>query len=252
MDKAVFIGMSGAKQTMLAQQAHANNLANVSTTGFKRDYAQARSMPVYGEHFPTRAYAMTERPGTDMSAGSLMETGRKLDVAVGGDGWLSVQSQNGEEVYTRSGSLSVDVNGILRTSSGEPVIGNGGPVALPPYDNLLIGSDGTVSIVPVGGPPDQLVEVDRLKLVNPGREAMEKGVDGFMRLKLGEVGGAGQVAPLDATVRVESGFLESSNVNAVEEMISNMELARQYEMQVKVMQTAKSNSDATARLLQNL
>ncbi|MGP4842586.1 flagellar basal body rod protein FlgF [Marinobacter sp. 1Y8] len=252
MDKAVFIGMSGAKQTMLAQQAHANNLANVSTTGFKRDYAQARSMPVYGEHFPTRAYAMTERPGTDMSAGSLMDTGRDLDVAVGGDGWLSVQSQNGEEVYTRSGSLSVDVNGILRTSSGEPVIGNGGPVALPPYDNLLIGSDGTVSIVPVGGPPDQLVEVDRLKLVNPAKETLEKGVDGFMHLKQGGAAGGALVAPLDAAVRIESGFLESSNVNAVEEMISNMELARQYEMQVKVMQTAKSNSDATARLLQNL
>lgn len=251
MDKAVFIGMSGAKQTMLAQQAHANNLANVSTTGFKRDYAQARSMPVYGEHFPTRAYAMTERPGTDMSAGSLMDTGRDLDVAVGGDGWLSVQSQTGEEVYTRSGSLSVDVNGILRTASGEPVIGNGGPVALPPYDNLLIGQDGTVSIVPVGGPPDQLVEVDRLKLVNPPRESLEKGVDGFMRLKGNGLAG-GPAAPLDAAVRIESGFLESSNVNAVEEMISNMELARQYEMQVKVMQTAKSNSDATARLLQNL
>jgi flagellar basal-body rod protein FlgF len=246
MDRSLFIGMSGAKQNMLSQQAHANNLANVNTTGFKRDFAQARSMPVYGEGAPTRAYAMTERPGTDMKQGSMMETGRDLDVAIAGDGWLSVQADTGEEVFTRSGSLSVDVNGILRSASGEPVLGNGGPVAIPPYDSLTIGADGTISIVPVGGPPDQLVDLDRLKLVNPPKDGMFKGADGFMRSD-----GQG-ITPTDANVRVETGFLESSNVNAVEEMISNMQLARQYEMQIKVMQTAKSNSDATARLLQNL
>lgn len=250
MDKAIYIGMSGAKQTMLAQQAHANNLANVNTTGFKRDFAQARSMPVFGEHFPTRAYAMTERPGTDLSAGALIETGRDLDVAIGGEGWLTVQSGSGEEVLTRSGSLSVDVNGLMRTASGEPVMGNGGPVALPPYDKLLIGQDGTVSIIPAGGPPDQLVEVDRLKLVNPPSDALMKGEDGFIRRKPDQAVQGGE--PADASVRLTSGFLEASNVNAVEEMISNMQLARQYEMQVKVMRTAQSNSEATARLLQNL
>ena len=183
MDKALYIGMSGAKQNMLAQRAHANNLANVNTTGFKKDFAQARSMPVFGEHHPTRAYAMTERPGTDLSAGALMDTGRKLDVAVEGDGWLAVQNDLGEEVFTRSGSLQVDVNGLVRLASGELVLGNGGPVALPPFDNLQVGADGTISIVPVGGPPDQLVEVDRLKLVNPPGNALEKGLDGFIRRK---------------------------------------------------------------------
>ncbi len=233
MDKALYIGMSGAKQNMLAQRAHANNLANVNTTGFKKDFAQARSMPVFGEHHPTRAYAMTERPGTDLSPGALMETGRKLDVAVDGGGWLAVQNNLGEEVFTRTGSLQVDVNGLVRLASGELVLGNGGPVALPPFDNLQVGSDGTISIVPVGGPPDQLVEVDRLKLVNPPADALEKGLDGFIRRK-------------------PDHFLESSNVNAVEEMISNLQLSRQYEMQVKVMTTANENSEATARLLQNL
>lgn len=250
MDKSIYIGMSGAKQSMLGQQAHANNLANVNTTGFKRDFAQARSMPVFGEAYPTRAYAMTERPGTDLSAGALMETGRDLDVAVNGDGWLAVQSDSGEEVYTRSGSLSVDVNGLLRTASGEPVLGNGGPVALPPYDSLTIAQDGTISIVPAGGPPDQLVQIDRLKLVNPDQTTMHKGTDGFLRA--GPEGQAGTVAPADPNVRIEPGFLEASNVNAVEEMIDNLQLARQYEMQVKVMRTAESNSEATARLLQNL
>ena len=250
MDKALYIGMSGAKQNMLSQRAHANNLANVSTTGFKADFAQARSMPVFGEHHPTRAYAMAERPGTDLAAGALMDTGRKLDVAVEGDGWLAVQNQQGEEVFTRSGSMQIDVNGLMRLSSGEMVMGNGGPVALPPFDNVQIGADGTISVVPVGGPPDQLVEVDRLKLVNPPREALEKGADGFIRRKADQALDGPE--PPDATMRVASGFLESSNVNAVEEMISNLQLSRQYEMQVKIMTTANENAEASARLLQNL
>ncbi|WP_417518206.1 flagellar basal body rod protein FlgF [Marinobacter sp.] len=250
MDKALYLGMSGAKQNMLSQRAHANNLANVSTTGFKKDFAQARSMPVFGEHHPTRAYAMAERPGTDLSAGALMQTGRKMDVAIEGEGWLAIQNNLGEEVFTRSGSLQIDVNGMVRLASGEMVLGNGGPVALPPFDNVQVGADGTVSIVPVGGPPDQLVEVDRLKLVNPPPEALEKGLDGFIRRKADQaIGGA---EPADAALRVASGFLESSNVNAVEEMISNLQLSRQYEMQVKVMSTANENSEAAARLLQNL
>ena len=250
MDKALFIGMSGAKQNMLSQRAHANNLANVSTTGFKRDFAQARSMPVFGEHHPTRAYAMSERPGTDLSAGALQDTGRKLDVAVDGDGWLAVQNQQGEEVFTRSGSLQIDVNGLVRLADGDMVLGNGGPVALPPFDSVQIGSDGTLSVVPVGGPPDQLVEVDRLKLVNPPREALEKGADGFIRRQADQAIDGPE--PADGARRVVSGFLESSNVNAVEEMISNLQLSRQYEMQVKVMNTANENSEASARLLQNL
>ncbi|MGO1461689.1 MAG: flagellar basal body rod protein FlgF [Oleiphilaceae bacterium] len=250
MDKALYIGMSGAKQNMLSQRAHANNLANVNTTGFKKDFAQARSMPVFGEHHPTRAYAMAERPGTDLSAGALMQTGRKMDISLQGEGWLAIQNNLGEEAFTRSGSLQVDVNGLVRLASGEMVLGNGGPVALPPFDNVQVGADGTVSIIPVGGPPDQLVEVDRLKLVNPPQEALEKGLDGFIHRKPGQAVEGPE--PADAALRVASGFLEGSNVNAVEEMISNLQLSRQYEMQVKMMRTANENSEAAARLLQNL
>ena len=250
MDKALYLGMSGAKQNMLSQRAHANNLANVSTTGFKKDFAQARSMPVFGGHHPTRAYAMAERPGSDLSAGALMQTGRKMDVAIEGQGWLAIQNNLGEEAFTRTGSLQVDVNGLLRLPGGEMVLGNGGPVALPPFDNVQIGADGTVSIIPVGGPPDQLVQVDRLKLVNPPQEALEKGLDGFIHRKADQAIDGEE--PADAALRVVSGFLESSNVNAVEEMISNLQLSRQYEMQVKVMSTANENSEAAARLLQNL
>lgn len=251
MDKALYIGMSGAKQNMLAMQAHANNLANVDTVGFKQDFIAARSMPVYGETYPSRVFAMTENPGTDMSGGSLIQTGRDLDIAIKGKGWIAVQAPDGSEAYTRAGNLQVDVNGILRTGSGLPVLGNGGPVAIPPSDKIQIGADGTVSALPTGSTPSQLVEVDRIKLVNPDPSTLEKGADGLMHTK-SQNGAAPAPVVADANVRVESGFLEDSNVNPIEALISTMQLSRQYELQVRVMHTADQDSQATARLLQNL
>ena len=244
MDKSLYISMTGASQNAMAQRAHANNLANLTTTGFRRDFEQARSMPVFGDGYATRAYAMTERPGTDMSAGVMQETGRELDVAVQGEGWIAVQAADGTEAYTRAGSLNIDAFGVLRTSSGLPVLGNGGPIAIPPAQKVEIGSDGTISIRALGEGPAVMAEVDRLKLVNPDPTTLEKGADGLMRTKDGQP----QVA--DGVVQVATGFLEGSNVNAVEEMTAMLSLARQFELHIKVMRTAEENAQATDRILQ--
>ena len=243
MDKSLFISMSGASQNMLAQRAHANNLANVTTTGFRRDFEQARSMPVFGDSFPTRVYAMTERPGTDLSSGSLLETGRDLDVAINGEGWIAVQAPDCTEAYTRAGSLQIDVFGILRTSSGLPVLGNAGPIALPPADKVEIGTDGTISFRAQGEAPAVLAEVDRIKLVRP-EQTMLKGTDGLMRTQ------DGLEQPADGAVTLVTGFLEGSNVNAVEEMTAMLSLARQFELHVKMMRTAEENAQTTNKLLQ--
>lgn len=245
MDKALFIAMSGAKQTMLAQQAHANNLANVKTTGFKEDFTQARSMPVYGEHHPTRAYAMTERPGTNFDAGPLIQTGNNLDIAIKGDGWIAVQAENGTEAYTRAGDLNIDINGQLRTGKGLPVLGNGGPIVLPPSAKIEIGADGTISVLPLGAGAVGLAQVDRIRLVNPDAADLEKTEDGLVHLKDG-------AAPpdLDGAIQVEPGFLEGSNVNAVSALTDILSLSRQYELQVKLMSQADQISQSTARLLQ--
>lgn len=246
MDKALYIAMTGAKHNMLAQTSHSNNLANVNTTGFRADFAQARSMPVYyGDGHPTRAYALTERPASDLGQGPMKETGRDLDIAIEGEGFVAVQAPDGTEAYTRAGNLHVDPVGILRNASGMAVIGNDGPIALPPLEKLEIGSDGTLSVVAQGQGPEALVEMDRIKLVNPEPEQVTKGEDGLFR----QEGGVPLAA--DEAVSVATGFLEGSNVNAVNEFTQMLSLSRQYEMQLKLMQTVKQNSESSARLLQS-
>jgi flagellar basal-body rod protein FlgF len=240
----LYVAMTGASQNALAQKAHANNLANISTTGFKRDLEQARSMPVFGDSFASRAYAMTERPATDFSGGSLQETGRDLDVAVGGNGFIAVQTPDGGEAYVRTASMNVDALGVLRAGNGLPVMGNGGPIAVPPDEKIEIGMDGTISIRGLGQAPNVMAQVDRIKLVNPDVKTLTKGLDGLIHTT------NGQPAPADAAVRVESGFLEASNVNAVEEMTAVLSLSKQFELHIKMMSTAKEDDEAMARVLQ--
>lgn len=243
MDRSLFVSMSGAKETLLAQTAVASNLANVDTTGFKADLEQFRSMPVFGPGHPTRVYAMHERPATDFDPGPLQTTGRELDVAVQGEGWLAVQAPDGTEAYTRRGDLRLSPEGLLLTGDGLPVLGGSGPIAIPPAQKLEIAPDGTISIVPLGGKPEVSVVVDRIKLVRPPLAQLEKGQDGLIRLK------NGAVADADASVTLVPGALEGSNVNSVAAMVEMIELARRFELQVKMMQTAEDDAEASARLL---
>lgn len=244
MDRVLFLAMSGAQQATQAQAINTNNLANLSTTGFKSDLAQFRSMPVFGPGEPTRVYAMAEHPGVDTRPGALNTTGRNLDVAVRGQGWLAVQAPDGGEAYTRAGDLRVSNTGFLETGAGHPVLGNGGaPISVPPAESIQIGTDGTISIRPVGQEANVLAEVDRIKLVDPPSADLIKGKDGLMRLS------SGAQAPADANVNLVSGALETSNVSAVESMVNMIELARQYEMNIKIMQSAKENDAASNEMM---
>jgi len=243
MDRMLYVAMSGAQQTLVAQAINSHNLANATTTGFKADLNQLRSMPLYGAGHPSRVYAMTERPGPDLNSGAIQETGRELDIAVGGEGWIAIQAPDGGEAYTRRGDLHLTVNGILETGDGHPVLGNGGPIAIPQVEKLDIGSDGTVSVRPLGQDAKGLAEIDRIKLVRPSAGELTKGTDGLFRLK------GGGVAPADATVTVTRGALESSNVNIAQALVEMITLARRFEMQVKTMDTAKENDQAAAAMM---
>lgn len=243
MDRMLYIAMNGAKQNMLAQSANTNNLANVSTPGFRADFASFRSMPVFGDGHPTRVYAMAERPGVDLNQGGLNTTGNPLDVAVDGDGFIAVQAADGSEAYTRAGNLRLTAAGVLLSGSGEPVMGNGGPISLPPASKIEISTQGTVSIIPLGQNDTAMQEVDRIKLVNPLAADIFKGNDGLMRLKDGET------SPADANVSVVSGAYEMSNVNISEALVNMIDLARQFELHVKMMRTADKQAEQSSQLM---
>ena len=244
MDRALYLAMSGGTQVMNAQTIHANNLANVSTTGFRSDFEQARSMQVNGDFYPSRVYAMTENPGTNFEMGPLQNTGRSMDVAIQNNGFIAVLDGNGQETYTRAGDLQLTLSGQLVTGTGLPVMGTAGPIFLPPLDDLDISEDGTISIIPQGGDGTQITALNRIKLVSAEPEALVKGDDGLIRTKSGEQ------LQQDNSVQVVSGYLEGSNVNAVEEMTSIMELSRRFEMNIKVMNTVRENENASARILE--
>ncbi len=246
MDKALYISMSGAKQNMFAQRSHANNLANANTTGFREDFAQARSQPVWGDYHPTRAYAMTERPASNFKAGSMIETGRELDVAIPNQGFFVVQDPEGNEALTRAGNFVQDVNGQLLTPQGLSVMGENGPISIPPASTVNIANDGTISLIPTDGQALDIVDIGRIRLVNPDIETLDKGTDGLFRIK----DQPGATFDQDPNVTVMSGFLESSNVNSINAMTEMMSHQRQYELQVKMMKTSEENSEKVASLLQ--
>lgn len=243
MDRLIYTAMTGAKHTLTQQATTSHNLANATTTGFRAQIDAFRAVPVEGAPLGTRAFVVDVTSGTDFRAGAIQHTGRELDVAVQGDGWLAVQAADGSEAYTRNGSLKLDENGVLQTSSGLLVMGDGGPLSVPPGRNVAVAKDGTISLVPDGSQATGVTSVGRLKLVNPPTSELVRGDDGLFRMK------SGNPADVDANVNVISGSLESSNVNVVDGMVDMISLARQFEMQMKILQHAENNDNKATQLL---
>jgi len=243
MDRFLYIAMSGAKETLRAQTANNHNLANASTTGFRADLSAFQARAVEGAGFASRAYASNSTTGWDQSFGAMLTTGRDLDVAVQGAGWIAVQARDGNEAYTRAGDLSVDPNGLLVNGSGHPVMGTGGAITVPAYSSITVAGDGTVSIVPLGQAATTTATLGRIKLVNPQPESLTRGEDGLFRSREVEPPAA------DVNVRVVSGAIEGSNVNTANAMVNMIELSRHFEMQVKAMRAAEDNGAASAQLL---
>lgn len=244
MDRMIYIAMSAAKETMLSQAVNSHNLANASTTGFRASLDAFTSQQVQGPGFESRAYAVTEDRRVDFTPGTIQTTGRDLDVAINGEGWVAVQAPDGREGYSRAGDLRIDSAGLLTNGAGHPILGNAGPIAIPPSQSLEIAADGTISIRPVGQGPETLAVVDRIKLVNPQKADLVRGEDGLLHHR------DNLVAVPDAQVTLTTGALESSNVNAIEAMVNMIRLARTFEMQVKMMSTVEENDKSSARLLQ--
>lgn len=242
MDHLVYVSASGASESMLAQAANSHNLANASTVGFRADLMMAQEA-ISHQGLGSRTYAGMQNTGLDFREGVINSTGRDLDVAIQGQGWMAVQTPEGGEAYTRRGDLRVNELGQITNGAGQALMGNSGPIALPPFSSINIGADGTISIVPQGEKPSTLAVVDRIRLVNPEKAQLSKGDNGMIQLPAGE-----EAAP-DAAVRLISGSLESSNVDSVSAMVQMIELARGFENHIKMMKVAEQLDAASTELM---
>lgn len=245
MDKLLYIAMSGAKETLRAQAANNHNLANVSTTGFKADLSAFQSRALAGPGYASRVYATDGTVGWDASSGSQLETGNALDLSVNGSGYIAVQDVTGNEAYTRAGNLHVDRSGQLLTATGLPVLGDNGPISVPPYSSISVARDGTISVIPLGSTTQTSAVVGRIKLVNPPTDTLQRGADGLFHSTSPDPVAA------DAATTVAPGTLEASNVNVASAMVNMIELARHFDMQVKALHDADQNAQSTTKLLQS-
>ncbi|MBU1427077.1 MAG: flagellar basal-body rod protein FlgF [Gammaproteobacteria bacterium] len=243
MDRLIYTAMTGASHTLQQQASVSQNLANTNTPGFRASIDAFRAVPLVGEGLATRTFVVDSTAGTDFTPGVMQTTGRELDVAIDGQGWIAVEDANGKEAYTRNGSLKVLPDGILQTSNGMNVMGDAGPITIPPDTEVTIAKDGTISTVPSGTQASQVVVVGRIKLTNPPENQLVRGEDAVFRTL------DGNPAEADANVTVVSGSLEGSNVNTVEAMVNMITLARQFDMQMKMLQTADNNAKQAGTLL---
>lgn len=242
MDRLIYTAMTGAKHILEQQANTSHNLANATTNGFRAQLDSFRAVPVINNGLQTRAFVVDSTVGTDFTPGPIQSTGRVLDVAVQGKGWFAVQLEDGSEAFTRNGSFKVSENGVLQTQSGMNVMGDGGPIAIPPDVDLTIGADGTVSAIATTG-AKAVNQLGRIKLVNPPESDLVRGSDGLFRLR------NNQPADADTNIKLASGTLEGSNVNVTDAMVNLISLSRQFEMQIKMLQTADTNAQRADQLL---
>ena len=243
MDRMIYVAMTGAKHILGQQATVAHNLANASTNGYRAAASAFRAVPVQGDGLPTRTFVVGSTPGANFAPGTIQRTGRELDVAVQGAGWIAVQLDNGSEAYTRNGNLQISPNGMLQTRNGLNVLGDGGPISIPPDSRVSIAKDGTVSVVSAVPPPKAVNAVGRIKLVNPDEKLLTRGGDGLFHLA------DGGSADSDPKITLASGALEGSNVNVVEEMISMIALARQFDLQMQLLNNAQKNETQASQIL---
>lgn len=244
MDRSLYVAMTGATQMMREQSEVAHNLANADTVGFKAQLSAFQPLAVQGPGMPTRINGVAQGLGVDMREGGQIETGRQLDVAVQGSGWIAVQGADGSEGYTRAGELRLTPDGLLTDARGNLVLGDGGPISVPQSAQMNIGADGTVSVVPMGQGPETIAAVGRIKLVNPAADQLALGSDGLMHLS------GGGTADTDPAATLKSGVLESSNVNPSQTLVQMIQLSRQYELQIRAIRSADENAQSASRLLQ--
>ena len=241
MDRIIYTTMTGANAAAQRQAVLSNNLANVSTTGFRAELSTFRSVPLEGQGSSTRVFGLDATSGHLDQPGPAITTGKSTDLMARGNAWFAVQGLDGLEAYTRNGALEVTADGQLVTATGLPVLTDGGaPLDVPQDAKVSFGGDGTVVATLDGQDP---INIGRLKMVTPNLEQpLQRGDDGLFRNAQGDL-------PADANATMVAGALEGSNVNAVEAMVGMIAASRQFEQQMKLLTTAETNDKTASQLL---
>ncbi|MBG6241898.1 MAG: flagellar basal body rod protein FlgF [Candidatus Symbiopectobacterium sp. Dall1.0] len=247
MDHAIYTAMGGASQSLEKQAITTNNLANASTPGFKAQLAALRAVPINGPTLQTRTLVVASTPGADMSEGVMDYTGRSMDIALPKESWLAVQTANGE-AYTRNGNMEINADGQL-TIQGSVVVGDGGPIEIPPNAQISISADGTISSLNAGDAPNTIAQLGRLKLVKATGQEVTRSDDGLFRLTQAAQQQRGNVLQNDPTVRIMPGVLEGSNVDSVGALVDMIANSRRFDMQMKVISSADTNAQSANQLL---
>ena len=242
MDHLIYTAMSGAKHIMEQQATVSNNLANATTTGFRAQIDAFRAVPIVGDGLATRSFVVDASAGNDFTPGVSEQTGRSLDVAVQGQGWIAVQTDDGSEAYTRNGALKASENGVLQTQNGQAVLGTDGPITIPPNLKIAIGEDGTVSSIDTTTSPSTVTILGTMKLVNPPAQSLARGDDGLFRTKTGTASDA------DPNVKVQGGALEGSNVNVIDAMVNMINLGRQFDLHMSMLKTAETTETTAEQI----
>lgn len=243
MDELIYTAMTSGKHTMAQLATITHNLANIGTDGFKAQMDTFRAVSKVGTDLPVQTFVVNSTVGADFSPGVTRKTGRDLDVAVQGSGWLVVTGADGKEAYTRSGSLKTNENGLLQTQNGFNVVGTAGYITIPPDETVTISRDGTISSIPMTNQIANSNLIGQLKLVNPPANTLVRGADGLFRTNDGSQPDA------DPNVTVVGGSIENSNVNAVESLVSMISLSRAFDMHMQMLADAKTNDAKASTIL---
>lgn len=243
MDKLAYTSVNAMKSLMNRQTAIANNMANSNTVGFKADMVSAKAKYLTGPGHDSRAMAVERDMQANMNAGTITKTDRPLDIALEGDAMIAVQAADGSEAYSRRGDLQIAASGAMITGDGFPVMGEGGPITMPPAERVDIGQDGTIFIVPLGGDPALPQQLDQIKLVSMTGSAISKGPDTLFRAA------DDGVLPVDENARLISGALEESNVNMTSALVDMIETSRAWETQAKLLRTAEELDESSASIM---
>ncbi len=229
------------------QKITSATLANVNTIGFRKDVSTDVTSSFLRDNtsFEDRVFATRQEAGVDLTTSNLNNTDRPLDVAVDGQGFIVGSTQTGEKVITRRGDMKIGLDGKIRNGDGLTIQGSGADITIPPYEKIAIANDGTISYKPLGSEDNTMVPAGRIDLVTVPPANVIRGLDGYMRVK------NGPLPAVDSNIKLSSNTLETSNVSSVDSMVEIIQNQRSYEMQIKLIGTAKELDTETAKLMRS-